>query len=700
MKKHLPTILLVLVAIAIGAWLWMDRGSVTQDEKKKRDNDVFVVWRREELLRLVISHEGETITLVRDAAKDSTWRMKSPRDERTDVAAVERLMTTLEFATVQRKVDTTTGLGFENPRASGEVQMGGIVTKFVLGGASPRPEGSSYMKIDELAPIVVSKELAQALLAPSDTYRDRTVVPYLSLDLAKLELRHDSGAVALERADERAFKVAERGVLASRNAMDRIWTALADMRAETFPNDGDADRLTASPRLTIVMTPKDGSKPPAELVVGEACPGHPNDVVVLRKKPTRVAACAPKGALEAMLVVPDTLVDKGLFTPKFDEMEELRLERLGDGDAGAAGAPKAIELARRGTTFHLREPQDRDLDPAEADAVTELLGRLTDAQATSVTPGKGAPFTAIARAKVRFGGDREEVVEVGALDGQGGAEVRRVHDDARLVVGPEIVRRLLPRATSFRKRRIFEEDDRRVSKLVLRCGQPQELVDDGSGFKMIEPKGYEASGRVRQVVEALTRGKIDAWVADEDDGSFGFGSEGCRAIVAFADGKAPATISFGKEGERGVYARVDTRPGVFVAPKSLHKWMSDVHVSEAALRTEFEKIERVRVTLKGKPVTLEQPLMKEAMGRLFATPIAFGRASVTALPPADLVIEVFAEGGPPKRIACRPPENPTDRVPRRKCTKDGLDVVFELPQANFANLLPPEELAPRDAGVD
>lgn len=696
MKKHAATLVLLLLALGLVVYVLRTSDSVTESERKKRENNVFVAWRREELKRIVISHDNETITLERDVAKDTSWHMKSPRDERVDTAAIERLLSTLEFATVQRKVsESAATLGLDQPRAHGEVQMGAIVIKFALGADSPRPEGSAYLRVDDGAPIVVAKELATTLLQPSDTYRDRTVVPYLSIDLAKLELRHAGGTVSLRRHDKRSFLVDARGVLASRNGLDRIWNALAEMRAETFPKDADADRLTSSPKLTMIMTPNDASKPAGELVIGDACPGQPNDVVVLRKAPARVAACAPKGVLEALSVDNDALVDARLFSVKFDEVEEIRLAAAGSAsDAGgsdAAAGLRAIEAARKGTGFRLREPSDRDLDAAEAEAFTELLGRLTDSKATRVEKGGGA-FTAVSSARVRFG-DLEETVEVGAPDDKGGATVRRLHDGALLGVDAEVARRLAPRDTSFRPRTIFTETDRRVAKLVFRCGFPQEVVDDGTGFKMVEPKGYEASGKLRQIADALTRGKIDTWVADIDDGSFGFAAPddkaACRVIIAFADGKAPATISFGKEGEGGVYAKVDVRPGVFVAPKSLHAWMTGVHVSETSLRSEFERTERVRVTYRGKEVTgIQQPLMKEAMGRIVANAIGFGRKAIAELPAPETTIEVFPEGGAPVRIQCRPPEHPEARNPPRRCTKDGSEVVFEVAQIFFQNLLP------------
>ena len=62
--------------------------------------------------------------------------------------------------------------------------MGTLEIPFALGGPSPRPAGSSYFRVGAEPPIVVTKELTDALLASADTYRDRTVVPYLATELA------------------------------------------------------------------------------------------------------------------------------------------------------------------------------------------------------------------------------------------------------------------------------------------------------------------------------------------------------------------------------------------------------------------------------------------------------------------------------------------------------------------------------------
>src|SRR5262249_14276727 len=148
---------------------------------------------------------------------------------------------------------------------------------------SPRPEGSSYLRVNDDAPVVVSREVSDAILQTADHFRDKSSVPYLSLELQSFDVTHAKGSFGLVRRDEHTFLVQDRGVLASRDALEDVWGTLADMRADSFPAEADARRLTEHPRVTIVMTPKEGDKPVATILLGEACPSNPEDVVAVTR---------------------------------------------------------------------------------------------------------------------------------------------------------------------------------------------------------------------------------------------------------------------------------------------------------------------------------------------------------------------------------------------------------------------------------
>lgn len=654
MKRHATTIVLVLLVAITAIYIYATRDRVTDGERSRREGSVFPAWRRDELTRIEIQRNDETLVLERDAKKDSAWRMTKPRVDKADQAAIERLLTTLEFAVVVRKATDQ----FGEPRARVTIGMERLTLHFSLGGPSPRPEGSSYAFMESGPTVVVSKELADTLLASSDVYRDRTIVPYLSTDLSRFEVKQPNGGFALDRIDDRSFRVASEGVLLARVGADKVWGALAEVRAESFPPDADADRLVANPRLTIVMTPKDG-RPPAELFVGDPCPNAPDSVTVVRRQPTRSTACAPKGILEAFLSPPASLVEHQVFTLHHDEIEELRLELLADPGS-------SIELARKGTGFHMRAPKDHDLDADEADAASALIDRIEWSKAELVTRGTG-DFTPIARAKVRRG-EREEIIDIGPFVADARVILRRQIDGARLEVTPGVARRFLPRKTTLKPRTLLG-DARRVTKVNLRCGTLQDFVDAGQGLRLVEPKGYETDSGITSLVDTLVRGKVDAWIADDADASFGIEKGDCKVTLVFEDGKDPRTILLGADGETGVFGRIEGRPEVFVAPKSLKELASAIYVSRGALRIQGD----AKITFTGKP-----PFDAQLDGFIAERVEKLGKPIIS---PVAITLEARGEAGSTK-ILCSQPAT----TGARSCAREGVNATFEVSGNRFEKL--------------
>jgi hypothetical protein len=720
MKKHWTTLVLVLLALGLGVWLLRDRGKVTENERKSRDNHVFPAWRRDELTRVEIVHDGESIVLDRNAKADGLWQMVSPQKGHVDMAAVESLLATLEFAIVSRRVSPGPELGLDAPRATGLVAMGGLVQRFVLGRPSPRPEGSSYFRVDDFAPIVVSRELTDALMASASTYRDRSVVPYLSLELAQFDVKVEANldlsapgnphGFSIERIDDRSFRVGSEGVLASRDGVNKIWEALAEMRAENFLSDADGDKLTASPRVVLTLTPMDKAKPPAEIAVGNACPGHTDSVAILRRTPSRVVACARGLAIDTFSALPEALVERHLFTLHADEIEDLRIEWLVPNFSGFFGVshdtPMAIELARKGIGFHMRAPFDRDLTPEEVDAATALIERIASAEAVSVARGGGARVaTPVGRARVR-NGDHEEVIAIGEMGGDLGPNaenkitVRREYDDAWLEVPRFMVELLLPRATSLRPLLPAVAETRRPSQMVLRCGTPQDILGTGDGFRLVEPKGYEVDNSIVDLVNAFTRDKVEAWVSDNaGNPTFGFHDSSCRVTFAF-DNHFRAVLLGSKTNNGHVYGRIDGEDGVFLASEHLFDLASTIYVSRAALRVPLSEVTNVSATLNGVPVP-PSDAMRDAVAALYADRVK----SLGAQAPQTsgtgssktLTIDItLADAGPPKHVVC----NGAGPSSEWLCRVSGVNATFGVSGAKLREFLPSlrtDDVAP-DAG--
>ncbi|HEY2515193.1 MAG TPA: DUF4340 domain-containing protein, partial [Polyangiaceae bacterium] len=578
-RSHATSIVLTLLAGAALVYAYADRGSITEGEKKTRAGNVFPAWRREDVTRLVIEHGSERIVLERskDDAGEPEWWMRSPRDEKANSEGADKLSSAMEFAGVARKVDLHAGaLGLESPRARGEVAMGGVSYRFALGGEAPTPPGAGYLQVEGQGPVVVSRDFVQTLLQGPEVYRSRKVVPYLSIALARLEREGGGGPLSLTRADDVSFKFTGSGLRASRPKLDTLWGALADARAEVFLTDAVADPLVASPKVTLTMTPTGGAAP-GILRVGGACPGNEDDVVLVRDAPSRLSTCAPKGILPGLEVAEVDLIDTRLFAAHDDEVTEVRIESVPPG--------RALELARKDGAWREKAPEERDLAGEDAEQATALVTGL--AQLEGAHPKRSdAPIEAVARVTLRRAGDDvAEVVELGAPDAKGGAVVRRAFDGARLEVDASTARKLVPRGVALRGKEVWNPriEGAEVTTLETRCEGVEQRAEHGAeGWKLIKPGAYAADNTsIVDLIDAVTRVRAESWVADGDDGRFGFGVCAIALTLNTDGGPRVVRVDLGGDADGGVYAKTGDDPAIWVASKALRDrargWLIDLH---------------------------------------------------------------------------------------------------------------------------
>jgi hypothetical protein len=599
LRQHAASLFAVALAVACVVAVVLDQGKITDVERQDRLHDVFPAYRRGDIDAIELVQGPTTIKLVRRPdpgdAGETHWQMISPADERADPAAVDRFIGDLEFAGAIRKVDASASpevaAGFAVPRVRGTLSMKTLVYHFALGGPSPAPEGAAYLRVDGEGTFVVSKDFVTSVMNGPDSYRERNVVPYLSLDLESLEVKTPDGGFTVTRADDVAFKLSGDGFRASRDGMDKIWGALAEARAESFLTDKDADGAIGASPIRVSMTPKDASKPKGELLLGGACPGHAEDAVLVRVSPTRESACVPKGALDGLKTPASALVDHRLFITRSDEVEEIVFDSVPAGFT--------LELARKGRGWHERKPLDRELEGAEVDMANDLVTKLTRGDALSVEPEGNAPFAARARVRVkRASSTADEVVELGATN----EIVRRVFDTALLHVPSVLGRRLLPSEISLRARPVFPDGlgAAKPSTLTAQCdGVRQSLTRTGDAWTMREPHGFTADPlATADLVGLVKNAQAESWVVDRDDGTFGLAESTCQVeITADGDGgKRTLGIVFGKEAEGGTfYARATSSPAVFLAPRALREGATNWLIDRGAFRADPREV--VQVTL-------------------------------------------------------------------------------------------------------
>jgi hypothetical protein len=653
LRRVLTPIALVVVAVGVGAYAYVDRGSVTDIERDARLGSVFPAFRRADITRIDLQRGGESFVLARDASPDAgemDWRIESPVKDVADVGAVQSLLASLELAPRVRAVPGSTAPGLDAPRVRGVLSMGAVTFRFALGDPAPTPEGAAYLRLEGEGTFVVKKELVDALLVSVDRFRPKNIVPYLSIDLAALAIAGTATkGLGIERIDSTDFRLPSLGLRASRTKLDAVWSALGETRAEAFLADG---AIAGAATLRVTLTPEDRGKPKGEIVVGGPCPDHPDDVVVVRSLPSpAVAACAPKGILAGLSASDQDLVDARLFSTHEDEVAEMKLQ------LSPSGA--VLELARDPNGWHQRQPVDRELDADEVDAANTLVQQIAHSEGTNVRrrAEKDVLVPRVRAALVRIEQRGVELVEILQPDASGAILAHRLEDDALLTVSKDVARLLEPREASVRGRTVWRPpiDDRPVTDLATTCAAvPQELLRDDSGWSMKAPAGYAPdAASALDLAQALARTRTEMWIADDDDGSFGLSGKGaCHVSMSIDDGGVARTVGLtlgapARQGEALFYAKADSGPEVFVAPRSLRDLASKLLVDRSGFRVDPDLATEVLLARRdGRAVSLVPGKERDFVLADGGTTEAAERAAVVL---SVLVADAVVHLGPPGR---------------------------------------------------
>jgi hypothetical protein len=613
-SQDVTTALLVAATALGGVYLYATRHATTTRQGEERSTNLIKLYRPDQLTEIGYEREGVRFTLRReatDAGEGHIWKIQQgPSTELADSFGVDRALGTFEFLFPQRVVNESEvdrrGFGLDTPRLRVTLKMGDKQTTLTVGGPSPRPDNSVYVEVDGKVSVIKREGLATVDLPP-DAFRTRTLVPYLSSDLKAMSFAAEGASYSLEKGVATTWKLAsgpEAGTRVDRFLLDRLLSGFADLKAESFLDENAARQAQQGARtLTVRMTLADGKKPPGEFILGGACPGHPDEIVAIRVAPTPLAACAGKGALEALDRPAAYLVDRRPFSLRDDEIEEISISQ---GD-------RRLEIARKEHGWRQRAPVDADV---AADSAKALVKALAGTRAEIIGHEPPAGFEVAGKVTLRATKENEETrppedLEIGKEAKDGTVPVRRVQDGTFLRLSHDEARAFLPRATAIRSTRLIEHPIDRIRRIAVTGGEASQSLDrsaDGQ-WTMLSPKGYPIDiGLCAELTEALMHLSAEQWVADKDDGTFGLAKPRLRVELTVSGEEAGVItheLSLGDPGPLGVYGRLDHEEGVFVLPRALEQTLSTLAIDRSLFVVDAARIEQVSVTKSGeKPLVL------------------------------------------------------------------------------------------------
>ncbi len=678
-RKHATTLVLSALALGASAYVFVvDRGSVTTDEATERRNHVVLAWRPDEITDLTIEQGDKSAKLTRtppDALGQRVWEVTLGGERfRAEDQIVDQLFGTIEFATHERvlppdSVDRST-LGLEAPRARIVMTAPGRTTSLVIGGPATTPAGASIVEVregDRASLQVITKELVTALAIDPDSLRSRDLLPYPTPDVARLEIEAAGGTYHLTRPTDGsdAFRLGnatkEAGPRASRDATDELWGALGRVKAESFLPD-EAARRVSTPAVTFTMIPKDPAQPKGTLVLGGACPDKPELVVARRTAPSPAAGCVAKSLLDTLARPESAFVDPNAFFATIDEVTEITLT-AGD---------RRIELARKGTGFHQRAPDDRDIEGGAGRVFLESLLALRakdfltteDHASLGLDPPQAKlRLVSVLPSQAPDGGDGDRVEEILVGKPQGDiVPVLRTFDGALLAIPEGRARALFPSKITLRSPTVIDAPETSLRALRITEGdrvQHLERTPEG-GFALKEPRGKNLAadlGMGTDLATSLLPLRVERFVAERDDGSFGL--ERPRLVVEIdldagkGAGVRTARLLIGAPTTGGSFARLAEDDAVFVIDRKIEaaagKWLLD----RSIFSLDVAEILKVSITVGGTPGGRNgKPLVLDRVGdalRIQGDEAATARAAAIRDALADLVPEGAVSVGPARK---------------------------------------------------
>ncbi len=592
LKRQWANIAVIGLALAAIIAVFATSDRVTTSEREARESNVLSAFREADISRVEVHSAKGNLLLERERGQDGgddSWMLREPIKEEADPFAIQKLLGTLEFARFVRRIRSEevdrAAFGLDAPIRRFKIQMGKIRFQLSIGKEAAQPKGAHYAEIiAEGAPgsgvLIIGRDLFQELDVGLEDLRGRLIVPYFSSEAERIVLEGLGGKRALRSLPHGRWRFdgMHGNTRVSRPLLDTLLVQFARLTADHFLNMKEAEAALGSEKIKISMFPKTKGDATGIVEVGGQCPKSKNDTVAIRRAPDPVAACVPKSVLEPLALPADRLLDSTVGGARKDEIESVTL-RVGD---------KKLELNRKEAGFRLVKPVSGEVGLEAGNAFVSSLvdasGSLVpdaDLASLGLAPPTGElSFKVVASDSAAT----EEKIELGRLGKDGTLHVRRKQDGAVLALSRDAARAFAPSAVLLRSPSVLKLKPAEIQSVAVSgTGTKQKFLRHPSGsFELVEPKGYSHDAALCvELVDLIVGLSAERWVADQDDGSFGFDKPAARLKIEVAHDAGPRSheVLVGTLVSGGAYAKLLGEPGVFVVSRrvvrALSRWVID-----------------------------------------------------------------------------------------------------------------------------
>ena len=608
---------ILLLAGASTIALVATRNLASPKDSEGRAQNLLAVFHSEDVKRVELSRGAQKLAFVQAGNDGGTavFRVVEPVRELADATTVDKFLSALESARTLRPVERGPALsafGLEQPTLRIALQTAKGTYRIALGGAAPAPTGAHYVQVDagDGAPniFVLGKAACDDLNVEFDAFRLRSLVSVNEADVKRVSITSPTWSVSLRRSTGTSFLV-EGGQgpqpLADRETLKSLFFQLSRLSATQFLSASDGEAALGAERAHFVLETKDS---PVLLIfdAGGSCPGDPSQLVIVRRSPDSQSGCAPRELEATLKLQASDFLDRRPFSLHTDEVEELDI----------AGGKQKFALMRKGSGFVLHQSTETQV---ELEAGNQRIAALLEAQGERVEGAKPselgldpALFTVTLRSSAARDADVvEQVVRVGNTTQAGELFVYREQDSAVLRLPHEQARAFALDSTLLYARKLTEFGPSSfVSAELDQHGVKQVLRRANQALELEQPKGFEPDGVLSaDLIQALGALTAERFVADRDDGTFGFAQSALTVRFAFKkdDGtQVERQLRFGSETALGVFATLDEGGPVFILARSVQEACSALLINRANFTASSDALNDLTLEARGRSLRLER----------------------------------------------------------------------------------------------
>jgi hypothetical protein len=572
--KFRTTLILLIVAIAIGCYIWFyERTQMPTYERAERGKRIVSI-KADDIDTVEIIGDKGRIVCAKDKAGD--WLLEQPLKYRADKAQLRSICSRIESLNSERviKADEVSAkaleeFGLKKPALTARFKSRGRGFGLAIGADTPMGE-NCYARIEGQTDVHILGNAVRSILdKQANDLRDKSVLELDPKDITKVEITHGGSIVELVQ-EGGTWRIAKP--LQGSGDSDKIGGMLRkinNLRVKAFVDDAPKDLAAyglAAPEFQVSLWGGTDQASRTLLVGKEA----EKNVVYAKRGGLDTVVTIPGDIKNELMVKPEELRDRAITRIAQGTIEEVKIKA---GDA-------RIALAKTGEKWEIRDPEKAEADDTQ---VRELLRAITTLKAQDFAAEKAANLDT-------YGLGPAAVMEITLKPKDGEAETillgkkferakkqyaKRATGGEVLIVGADAVRACTADPLAFLKRQVLDFNSVDVRKLTIAAaGKPRVVCERGEDkeWMIAEPKKAKASAvAIDTILANLSRLRARDLIArnPKDLKLYGLDTPSLQVSLEVRKGSSTETpgLLIGKKAPQDTYyARLAEGDLVFTIP--------------------------------------------------------------------------------------------------------------------------------------